>query len=70
MRPVLGLHLQQVLAIKPSLALSDLVKRIAHQHGTQRRLARTVWTHDGMRLTVVDDQVDTLQYLLFAYSGM
>ena len=35
---VLWLHLQQVLAIKECLTLSDLVERVTHQHGTERTL--------------------------------
>ena len=70
MRSVLRLHLQQVLAIEVCLALCDLIERIAHEYGTQRRLARTVRTHDGMGLTIVDYQVNALQYLFVAYLGV
>ena len=30
-----------------------------HEHGAQRRLARAVRPHDGMRLTIVNYEVDT-----------
>ena len=39
-------------------------------HSTQRRLARTVRTHDGMRFTIVDHKVDAFQYLFLANLGM
>ena len=60
MGAVLGLHLQQVLAVEIRLALRDLVKRVTHENGTQRRLAGAVGSHDGMRLTVVNHKVDAL----------
>ena len=68
--PVLRLHLQQVLAVEPSLALRHLVERIAHEHCRECRLPRAVGAHDSMRLPVVDHEVDALQYFLLANSGV
>ena len=67
---LLNVIFQEILAIEPSLALSDLVERIAHQHGTQRRFARTVRSHDGVCLTIAHQQIDAFQYLFASYRGM
>lgn len=67
---VFRLHLQQVLTIEISLTLSHFVERITYKHSRQRRLARTVRSHDGMRLSVIDDKVYAFQYLFVAYLGM
>ena len=70
MGAVLGLHIQKVLAIECGLPLGDGVERIARKHGTECGLARTVRAHDGMYLTIVDREVDALQYFLACNGGM
>ncbi len=42
----------------------------AREHGREGALAGTVWTHNGVRLTIVDDEVDAFQYLFLANASM
>ena len=70
MGTVLWFHFQQVLAVKPYLSFGHLIKWIAHEHGRKRRFAGAIRSHDGMNLTVIDDETDAFQYFFVADSGV
>ena len=46
---LVGRHGENVLAVEQHVALGDLVAGLAGQHVGQRRLARAVRAHDGVR---------------------
>ncbi len=56
--PLVGFHLDDVLAVEEDLALGDLVGRMAHERVGERRLAGAVRPHDRVHLVRVDGQVD------------
>ena len=57
--PLVGFHLDEVLAVEEDLALGDLVGRMAHERVGERALAGAVRSHDCVHLARVDRQVDT-----------
>ena len=61
--PLLGVHVEQVLALVEDLALGDLVGVAAGQDAGERALAGAVRPHDGVDLAGVDRQVDALEDL-------
>ena len=70
MGAVFRLHLEQVLAIEPGLALGHLIERVAYEHGREGGFARTIGAHDGMGLAVVYLKVDAFEYFLAIDGGM
>ena len=70
MGAVLRFHIQEFLAIKYGLTLSDGIERVAGEDGAECRLARTVRAHNGMYLTVLNREVDALQYFFACDRGM
>ena len=58
------LHLQNVLAVEQDLAFGRLVAGFAGHHIGERRLARAVRAHDGVHLTLVHGEVETVEDLL------
>jgi hypothetical protein len=62
--PLVGLELEDILALESYGASGHLVTRMAHEHVGERALPRAVRTHDRMYLTLPDLQVKTLHYLL------
>ena len=67
---VLRFHIQEFLAIKYGLTLGDGIERVAGEDGAECRLARTVRAHNGMYLTVLNREVDALQYFFACDRGM
>ena len=63
-RRVLGLHLQQILAVEQDSAARYLVGLAPRQDRRQRALARAVGAHDGMHLSRVHGQIHTLENLV------
>ena len=55
---LVGLQLDDVLAVEQDLALGDLVGRVAHQRVGERALAGAVRPHDRVHLVRVDREVD------------
>ena len=70
MGTVLGFHLQQVSAIEPGLTFGHLIEWVAHKNGRECTLSRTIRSHNGMCLSVVDNEVDALQYLFLANASV
>ncbi len=68
--PVLDGHRQQVAAQKLGRPFGDGELFIARQHRRQRRLARTVRSHDGMHLTGLHFEVDAPENLLAVDRGV
>src|SRR5690606_32915800 len=62
--PILGRHLDDVLAVEKDLAPRHLVARMAHQGVRERSLTRTVWSHERVDLALGNDQVEPAQNLL------
>ena len=63
-RALLGVELEQILALEEDLTACDLVFRMARQHPCEGALAGAVRAHDGVHLARVDGQADTLQDVL------
>ena len=61
---LVGIHVEQVLAVEGDVAAGHLVLRVAGQRTRQRALARAVRPHDGVHLAGVDGEVDPLEDLL------
>src|SRR5262249_4269694 len=53
---LIGLHVEQVLAVEQHLAGGRLVAGLAGEHVGERRFARTVRAHDGVHLARLDDE--------------
>ena len=63
LRALVGVHLDEVLAVEQDLALRDLVQRVAHERIGERRLAGPVRAHDRVHLVRVHGEVDALDDL-------
>ena len=61
---LVGLHVEQVLAVEQHLACGRLVVRLAGEHIGERRLARAVRPHDRVHLARVHREVETLRISL------
>ena len=61
---LVGIHLQQVLAVVDHLAAGHLVLGMAGQRARQRALAGAVRPHDGVHFALADLKVDPLEDLL------
>jgi hypothetical protein len=64
LRALIGLELEEALAVEEDLALGDLVRRVPHQRVGERGLARSVRTHHRVHLGNVDREIDALDDLL------
>ncbi len=60
---LVGLELEDALAVEEDLALGDLVGGVAHQRVGEGRLPRSVRSHDGVHLVRAHGQVDALDDL-------
>src|SRR6185503_5787463 len=60
-RPFIGRHLQKVLPFIENLALGYLVRRMARENFSEGRFARTIRTHDGVDLALLDGEIDPLK---------
>jgi hypothetical protein len=63
-RALLGLQVEQVLALVRGAAAGDLVVGVAHEHLTQRGLARAVLAHDRVHLALAHGQAHAVEDLL------
>lgn len=63
-------HLQDVLAVEGHGATGDGVLRVTGERVRQGGLAGAVRTHDGVRLTLLDGEVDALEDLAGAVLGL
>src|SRR5438105_12123607 len=66
---LLGRHFENVFALECDGPLSDLVKFAPSENLAERRLARTVPSHDGVDFARLDDQVDAFKNIPAARSG-
>ena len=64
LRPLLGAHLEQVLALYSTSPGGDRVAGSARQHVSEGRLARTVRAHDRVHLAGAHREVEAAQDLL------
>ena len=60
-RPLLGIELEQVLAVEDHLAARDLVVALAGEHLGERALAGSVGAHDGVHLARRDGERDAFE---------
>ena len=60
---LVGIHVEQVLAVVEHLAVGDLVAGMARQRPGERALAGSVRTHDGVHFALVDGEIDALEDL-------
>ncbi len=67
---LVGLRLGDVLTAEQNLSFGHLEIRVAHDRVSERRLARTVGTHQGVNLTLVDGEVKSLEDRLIAGTDM
>ena len=58
---LLGIHVEQVLAVELDRAAGDFVGGMPGQHAGERALARAVGPHDGVHLARLHREVDALQ---------
>jgi hypothetical protein len=63
-RALVRIHVQEILAVVGHLARGDLVFGMACDRPCESALARPVRAHDGVDLTGLDVQVDSLENLL------
>ncbi len=70
MGSLIGLQLEDILAIEPGRSLGDFEGRVASQHVGEGALAGSVGTHDRVDLTRVDRQVHALEDLLVLDRGV
>ena len=67
---LLGVHVEQVLALEEDLALGDLVGVAAGEDAGERALAGAVGPHDGVDLAGVDLEVDAAEDFLVVDAGV
>ena len=65
-----SVHVEQVLAVEGDGAFCHLVGWIADDDIGEGGLACTIGAHESMNLTVLDGQIDALQYFLIAHFGV
>src|SRR4029453_11155024 len=63
-RALVGIHLEQILALEQDRTARDLVFGMARQRPRERTLARAVRPHDGVNFAGVDGQIDPAEDLL------
>ncbi len=63
-RPLVGIHVEQVVPVVEHFAARDLVLRVPGQHARERALAGPVRAHDGVHFAGVDVEIDALEDLL------
>ncbi len=59
--PLVGFHLEHVLAVELDRAVGDFIVRMTSQSVSERAFARAVRTHQGMDLARVDLEIDPLE---------
>src|SRR5215204_197623 len=62
--PLVGLQLEDVLALEGYGASGHLITRMSHEHVGERALPRAVRAHDRMYLTLANLEIQALHYLL------
>lgn len=67
---LLDIHLQQVLSVILRRTGRHFETRAAGYHRSERALAGTVRSHDGVYFAGIHREVDAAQYLLALYRGM
>ena len=63
LRPLVGLDVDDVLAVEEDLAVGDLIGGVAHDRVGERRLTRPVGAHDRVDLVRVHGEIDALDDL-------
>src|SRR3954454_20943828 len=63
-------HGKDVFAVERHRALGDLIARVAGDGVCERRLAGAVRSHDGVRLTLLDGEVDAFEDLAGAVTAV
>ena len=67
---LLGVHVQEVLALEEDFALGDLVGVASGEDAGQRALAGAVGAHDGVDLAGVDLEVDAAEDFFVLDAGV
>ncbi len=70
LRALLGIHLEQILAVVVHLAAGDLVRRVSGEHLRERALAGPVRPHDRVHLAGVHREADAAKDWLIANAGV
>ena len=70
MATVFRTQFQQILTFENHRAFGYLKRRMTDQYRRKGTLSRTVRSHDGMNLALLDAEVDTFQYFFAIDTGM
>ncbi len=63
-RPLVGIHVEEVVTVVEHLPAGDHVLRVAGQHARERALAGPVRPHDGVDFARLDVEIDAIEDLL------